>query len=78
MCQRNIAVASLAQATGLMPHAIASQHALTTRQELARIPILDALWEDLLKRLQQTDPELFLSAREAGHAPGQEAGVLSA
>ena len=79
VCQRNIAVASAAQATGLMPHAIAPQHALTTKQELARIPILDALWEDLLKRLQQTDPELFRSGREVERAPTrQEAGALSA
>jgi hypothetical protein len=26
---------------------------------LAKIPILDALWEDLLKRLRQTDADLF-------------------
>lgn len=78
VCQRNIAVASAAQATGFMPHAIAPQHALTTKQELARIPILDALWEDLLKRLRQTDPELFRWARDAERAPRQEAGALSA
>ena len=78
VCQRNIAVASAAQATGFMPHAIAPQHALTTKQELARIPILDALWEDLLKRLRQTDPELFRWARDAERAPRQEADALSA
>jgi hypothetical protein len=32
-----------------------------TKQELAKIPILDALWEDLLKRLRQTDADLFLA-----------------
>ena len=59
MCQRNINVSSAAQATGLVPHAIKPEHALTTKNELAKIPILDALWEDLLKRLRQTDAGLF-------------------
>src|SRR5512146_2722350 len=68
VCQRNISVASAAQATGLTPHAIAPEHALTTKQELAKIPILDALWEDLLKRLRQTDPELFAQRREPAYA----------
>ena len=66
MCQRNIGVASAAQATGLQPHAIKPEHALTTKNELGKIPILDALWEDLLKRLHQTDPELFQSEHVAG------------
>lgn len=59
MCQRNISVASAAQSTGLMPHAIKPEHALTTKNELAKIPIVETLWEDLLKRLRQTDAELF-------------------
>jgi hypothetical protein len=59
ICQRNISVASAAQVTGYTPHAIAPEHALTAKQELAKIPILDALWEDLLKRLRQTDADLF-------------------
>lgn len=74
LCQRNISVASAAQATGLHPHAIAPEHALTTKRELAKIPILDALWEDLLKRLRQTDAELFQAAR----TEEQHAGALSA
>jgi len=61
-CQRNISVASAAQVTGYKPYAIAPEHALTTKQELARIPILDALWDDLLKRLRQTNADLFRSA----------------
>jgi hypothetical protein len=28
-------------------------------RKLAKIPILDALWEDLLKRLRQTDADFF-------------------
>ena len=59
VCQRNISVASAAQVTGYTPYPIAHEHALTTKQELAKIPILDALWEDLLKRLRQTDADLF-------------------
>jgi ribulose-5-phosphate 4-epimerase/fuculose-1-phosphate aldolase len=59
ICQRNISVASAAQVTGYTPHAIAPEHALTAKQELAKIPILDALWEDLSKRLRQTDADLF-------------------
>lgn len=78
LCQRNVAVASAAQATGLKPHAIAPEHALTTKQELARIPILDALWEDLLKRLRQTDPDLFRSARESEIDSQAQVGALSA
>lgn len=42
----------------------APEHALTTKQELAKIPILDALWEDLLKRLRQTDADLFLTEND--------------
>lgn len=77
ICQRNISVASAAQATGLTPHAIAPEHALTTKQELAGIPILDALWEDLLKRLRQTDADLFQTARDHALASQAEVGVLS-
>ena len=71
-CQRNIGVASAAQATGLKAHAIKPEHALTTKNELGKIPILDALWEDLLKRLRQTDRELFQSEHDAGQ-PHSEA-----
>lgn len=59
VCQRNISVASAAQATGLEPHPITPEHALTTKRELAQIPVVESLWEDLLKRLRQTDAELF-------------------
>jgi len=59
MCQRNISVRMAAQATGLKPHPIKMEHALTAKRELAKIPFLQPLWKDLLQRLQQTDPELF-------------------
>jgi ribulose-5-phosphate 4-epimerase/fuculose-1-phosphate aldolase len=74
MCQRNISVASAAQATGLKPHAIKPEHALTTKNELAKIPILDALWEDLLKRLRQTDADLVqLQQKSSGANARSEA-----
>ena len=59
VCQRNISVASAARATGFEPHAITTENALTTKRELADIPVVEAMWEDLLKRLRQSDPDLF-------------------
>jgi ribulose-5-phosphate 4-epimerase/fuculose-1-phosphate aldolase len=73
VCQRNISVAAAAQATGLKPHAIKPEHTLTTKNELAKIPILDALWEDLLKRLRQTDRELFQMQESASTQARSEA-----
>jgi L-fuculose-phosphate aldolase len=67
-CQRNISVASAAQATGLTPRPIAHEHALTAKRELAKIPIVANLWEDLLKRLRQTDPDLFKKVTEPAYA----------
>ena len=72
MCQRNISVAAAAQATGLSAHAIKPEHATATKNELARIPIVETLWEDLLKRLRQTDAELF-EQKSPGHHARSEA-----
>jgi len=58
-CQRNISVAMAAQATGLKPHPIKPEDALTAKKELANIPALPAVWKDTLHRLRQTDPDLF-------------------
>lgn len=58
-CQRNISVAMAAQATGLKPHPIKAEDALTAKKELANIPALPAVWKDTLQRLQRTDPDLF-------------------
>jgi hypothetical protein len=58
-CARNISVAMAAQATGLKPHPIKPEDALTAKKELANIPALPAVWKDTLLRLQHTDPELF-------------------
>jgi ribulose-5-phosphate 4-epimerase/fuculose-1-phosphate aldolase len=68
MCQRNLSVAAAAQATGLKPRPISAEHALTTKHELAKIPILEPLWEDLLKRLRKTDPDLFAGKAEQVYA----------
>jgi len=59
VCQRNINVASAAQATGLTPHPIKPDDARNVKQELAKIPVLEAVWQDLRNRLRQTDPDLF-------------------
>ncbi len=57
--QRHLAVAAAARATGLAPTPIAPEHALTAKRELGQIPFLQPLWEDMMKRLQRTDPDLF-------------------
>jgi ribulose-5-phosphate 4-epimerase/fuculose-1-phosphate aldolase len=58
-CARNISVAVAAQATGLKPQPIKLEHALIAKRELAKIPFLQPLWTDFLKRLRQTDSDLF-------------------
>lgn len=58
-CLRSIAVAAAAHATGFTPQPIGPEHALQAKKEMGRIPYLDSLWEDLLRRLRQTDPDLF-------------------
>lgn len=59
MCQRNISVAVAANATGLTPQPIKAEHATTAKSEIAKIPLLQPLWKDLLTRLRQSDPDLF-------------------
>lgn len=61
-CRRSIAVAAAAQATGFTPRPIRPEHALQAKKEMGRIPYLEPLWEDLVHRLRQTDPDLFRSA----------------
>ncbi len=68
MVQRNISVAATARATGMEPRPITMQHALTAKSEIARIPFMQPLWEDLLKRLRQTDADLFAHAPKAAAA----------
>jgi ribulose-5-phosphate 4-epimerase/fuculose-1-phosphate aldolase len=64
-CQRNMQVAAAAKATGFVPHAIAPEHALTAKREIAKIPFLNPLWEDFMKRLGKSDPDLFATAARA-------------
>ena len=66
-CARNISVAAAARATGLTPQPIKPEHALTAKKEIAKIPLLQPLWTDLMTRLRQSDPELFASSQVASH-----------
>lgn len=59
MVQRNIAIAATARATGLTPKPIAPEDAQRAKRELSQIPFLAPLWEDFLKRLRLSDPDLF-------------------
>jgi ribulose-5-phosphate 4-epimerase/fuculose-1-phosphate aldolase len=59
MAQRNLAVAAAARALGREPVAIAPAAARRAKAEIARIPVLPLLWQDLLTRLRATDPDLF-------------------
>jgi len=68
MCQRNISVRAAARATGLTAHAIKPEHALNAKLEISKIPLLQPLWNDLLQRLRQSDPDLFSSAPKSAAA----------
>jgi ribulose-5-phosphate 4-epimerase/fuculose-1-phosphate aldolase len=59
MAQRNLSVAQAARDLGREPIAIAPAAALRAKSEIARIPVLPLLWQDYLKRLRATDPDLF-------------------
>jgi ribulose-5-phosphate 4-epimerase/fuculose-1-phosphate aldolase len=63
-CARNISVAAAARATGLTPQPIKPEHALTAKKEIAKIPLLQPLWTDLLTRLRQSDPDLFAASSQ--------------
>ncbi len=43
----------------LVNHFGPSFAALRAKAEIARIPVLPLLWQDFLKRLRATDPDLF-------------------
>lgn len=59
MAQRNLSVAQAARNLGREPVAIAPAAARRAKAEIARIPVLPLLWQDFLKRLRATDPDLF-------------------
>jgi ribulose-5-phosphate 4-epimerase/fuculose-1-phosphate aldolase len=58
MTARNLALAAT-RAGGLVPHPIRPEFAQVAKAEIALIPFLEPLWQDLNTRLQQTDPDLF-------------------
>jgi len=65
MAQRNLAVAAAAGATGWTPRPISAEIALRTKREIAsKIAFLQPYWQDLLIRLQRTDPDLFVQQPE--------------
>jgi ribulose-5-phosphate 4-epimerase/fuculose-1-phosphate aldolase len=59
MAERNLSVAQAARNLGREPVAIAPAAARRAKAEIARIPVLPLLWQDFLKRLRATDPDLF-------------------
>ena len=59
MARRNLSVAQAARDLGREPVAIAPAAARRAMAEIGRIPVLPLLWEDVLKQLRKTDPDLF-------------------
>jgi ribulose-5-phosphate 4-epimerase/fuculose-1-phosphate aldolase len=59
MVTRNLSVLGAARATGLTPTPIKPEVARQVRIGIAKMNALEPLWNDLLHRLAQTDPELF-------------------
>jgi ribulose-5-phosphate 4-epimerase/fuculose-1-phosphate aldolase len=59
MVARNLSVLGAARATGLTPTPIRAEVALQVKIGIAKMSALTPLWQDLLHRLVQTDPELF-------------------
>jgi ribulose-5-phosphate 4-epimerase/fuculose-1-phosphate aldolase len=60
MIARNLAVASVARASGWSPTPIKPEHALAAKQGIAKINAFEPLWIDTLQRLKQSDPDLFV------------------
>jgi len=65
MVQRNLAVEAAGRVTGATPRPIAPDVALTTRQELNGLRATGMIWDDLMAKLRQTDPELFANRDKA-------------
>ena len=59
MVARNLSVLGAARATGLTPAPIKMEVAQQVRIGIAKMNAIEPLWQDLLHRLVQTDPELF-------------------
>jgi len=60
MIARNLSVAVAARATGFTPTPIKMEHAMAAKMGIAKMNALEPLWADQLRRLKQTDPELFV------------------
>ena len=58
MAARNLALAAT-RGAGLVPQPVRPEYAQVAKAEISLIPFLDPLWQDLIARLQKTDPELF-------------------
>ena len=59
MARRNLSVAQAARDLGREPVAIAPAAARRAKAEIGRIPVLPLLWQDFLKQLRKSDPDLF-------------------
>ncbi|HWS89611.1 MAG TPA: class II aldolase/adducin family protein [Pyrinomonadaceae bacterium] len=59
MARRNLSVAQAARDLGREPVAIAPAAARRAKAEIGRIPVLPTLWQDFLRQLRVTDPDLF-------------------
>lgn len=59
MARRNLSVAQAARDLGREPVAIAPSAARRAKAEIGRIPVLPLLWQDFLKQLRKSDPDLF-------------------
>src|SRR5919107_1960563 len=57
--ERVMPVADAARDLGREPVAIAPAAARRAKAEIGRIPVLPTLWQDFLKQLRVTDPDLF-------------------
>ena len=68
MVQRNLAVQAAGRMTGVTPRPIAPEVAQMTRHELDALNAMGMIWDDLIKKLQRTDPDLFLTTDRAAQA----------
>jgi len=68
MVQRTLAVEAAGRVTGITPRPIAPEIALMTREELNGFKATGLIWDDLMAKLRQTDPDLFSSRDKAALA----------
>lgn len=72
MVQRHLSVASAARITGITARPIAPEIALATKRELntivAGLSPIGLVWQDLMAKLKQSDPDLFAGHEQAASA----------